>query len=215
MFKFFLGGILLGIVISFSLGPAFFSVIQTSIDKGMRHALFVSMGVIASDLFLIAVAFFGLIQLFKISSIQIIMGLVGGAVLCIFGVYTFRKKPELLLRRSANYKTPITTNGPLVYFSKGFLMNIINPFVWIFWISAVSSIIHNINAQEAYRYVIVFFAGTLLTILTLDIIKILLASFLKKYLRLRVQLYINRFIGIILIVLGIIVFIRMTLFFLT
>lgn len=210
MIKLFFGGVLLGFVISFSLGPAFFSVIQTSIDRGMRYAVFVSLGVITSDLFLIAVVFYGLVHLFQILNIQIIMGFVGGIILCMFGIYTFRKKPEILLRRSSNYKTPVLTKNPLIYFSKGFVMNVFNPFVWIFWISAVSSIIHNVDADIAFRNVTIFFAGTLLTIFLLDVAKILLASMLKRYLRLRIQLYINRAIGLVLIALGVIVLVRVS-----
>lgn len=210
MIKLFFGGVLLGFVIAFSLGPAFFSVIQTSIDRGMRYAVFVSLGVITSDLFLIAVVFYGLVHLFQILNIQIIMGFVGGIILCMFGIYTFRKKPEILLRRSSNYKTPVLTKNPLIYFSKGFVMNVFNPFVWIFWISAVSSIIHNVDADIAFRNVTIFFAGTLLTIFLLDVAKILLASMLKRYLRLRIQLYINRAIGLVLIALGVIVLVRVS-----
>ena len=43
-------GFLTGIWLSMSFGPVFFLLIQTSIRKGIKHALFFDLGVFMSDL---------------------------------------------------------------------------------------------------------------------------------------------------------------------
>ena len=51
-------GILFGIVISFMLGPAFFILIETSIKKGFKSALFLDLGILLSDAIYLLAAFF-------------------------------------------------------------------------------------------------------------------------------------------------------------
>ena len=51
-------GILFGIMISFMLGPAFFILIETSIKKGFKSALFLDLGILLSDAIYLLAAFF-------------------------------------------------------------------------------------------------------------------------------------------------------------
>jgi len=49
-------GFIMGLGLSFSFGPVFFILIQTSIDKGWRESLIFDAGVLISDLIIIAIA---------------------------------------------------------------------------------------------------------------------------------------------------------------
>ena len=42
-------GVVFGILISFMLGPAFFILIETSIKKGFKAAIFLDIGILLSD----------------------------------------------------------------------------------------------------------------------------------------------------------------------
>jgi len=42
LFKAFFEGVFLGLVVAITLGPAFFTIIQTGIDRGFRSAMFIS-----------------------------------------------------------------------------------------------------------------------------------------------------------------------------
>ena len=44
-----LNGIIFGFILSFLLGPAFFILIETSIKKGFKAAIFLNLGIILSD----------------------------------------------------------------------------------------------------------------------------------------------------------------------
>ena len=57
-----LNGIVSGIVLAFLIGPVFFTIIQTSIERGFWSGVFVAIGVSLSDAFYILVSYFGLTQ---------------------------------------------------------------------------------------------------------------------------------------------------------
>ena len=118
MINVFLAGILLGVILSITLGPAFFTIIQTSIDRGFHRAVQIAVGVLISDIALIFVSYFGVTSLQLLGSFQAYMAIVGGVLLMLFGINTFRKKPEMLIRRSRNFKTPTGSPGILTYRSE-------------------------------------------------------------------------------------------------
>ena len=51
-------GILFGILLSFIVGPVFFVLLETSIKKGIRHAIFLDIGVLFSDILYLIASFF-------------------------------------------------------------------------------------------------------------------------------------------------------------
>ena len=54
----FLPAIPIGIVLAFTIGPVFFTVLETSISKGIKAAIFVDIGVVLSDVLFFVIAFF-------------------------------------------------------------------------------------------------------------------------------------------------------------
>jgi threonine/homoserine/homoserine lactone efflux protein len=212
MIQILLGGCLLGLILSITLGPAFFTIIQTSIDRGFKSAFFISLGVLISDISLIFISYFGLATILDVGNNQAYIAIIGGVILILFGLHTFNKKPEMLVRRSGNYKTPEGKPGFFTYLGKGFLLNFLNPFLWIFWFSALSGISQQTEPEELKSYMITFFSGTLFVIFAIDILKSYIGYKIKKYLKLRTQYLINKIVGISLILFGIILLARMFIF---
>jgi threonine/homoserine/homoserine lactone efflux protein len=208
MIHIFLEGVALGLLIAITFGPAFFTIIQTGIDKGFKSAFYTALGILLCDFFLISVCYLGLTSLFEKLENNIWIGLVGGIILIIYGTYTFLKKPEILKRRSAKYKTPELNQKHFKYVIKGFFLNIANPFIYIFWVAAVSFVSQQAEEGKSLNYAIIFFSGTLITIFGTDLLKSFVGNKIKKYLRPRIQLWINRIVGIILIVSGIVLIVR-------
>ena len=64
----FFPAIPIGIVLAFTIGPVFFTVLETSISKGVKAAIFLDIGVVISDLVFFVIAFFGTSSL--LSSIE-------------------------------------------------------------------------------------------------------------------------------------------------
>ncbi|MBC7413047.1 MAG: LysE family transporter, partial [Bacteroidia bacterium] len=60
MIKSITEGIVLGIILSFLIGPVFFLLLKLSMEQGQRQAAIFDIGVIASDVIVILLAYFGL-----------------------------------------------------------------------------------------------------------------------------------------------------------
>jgi threonine/homoserine/homoserine lactone efflux protein len=208
MIRVFFEGVILGLLVAISIGPAFFTVIQTGIDRGFKSAFYTALGILICDFFLIFVCYFGLTSLFQKPENNIYIGFIGGIVLIIYGTYTYLKKPEILRRRSSKYKTPPPITKQFKYIVKGFFLNIANPFIFIFWLTAMGWVTARAEEGKLLNYVVVFFSGTLLTVFGTDLLKSFIGNKIKKYLRPRIQLWINRLVGISLIVFGIVLMVR-------
>ena len=137
MFLYLIKGILLGITVAFLIGPVFFTIIQTSIYRGFRSGIFLSLGVLLSDLSLIVLSYIGVLGLLGKESNQLLIGIIGGILLIIFGMITLTRKPSLKEKDTKGLFN-INSPGPLTYILKGYFMNIMNPFLLIFWISVMS-----------------------------------------------------------------------------
>lgn len=209
MIKAFLEGIVLGLAVAITLGPAFFTILQTGIDRGFRSAMFISVGVIICDILLIILCFLGINTIFFNHDNKVYIGFAGGIILLVYGSYTFFKKPEILKRRSPKYKTPEKSPNMFTYAVKGFFLNIANPFILIFWLSAMGWVTAIAPEGKLLNYVIVFFSGTIITIFSADILKSFIGNKIKKYLRPRNQLRINRIAGILLMASGIVLMVRL------
>ncbi len=204
MIQVFFGGALFGLILSVSLGPAFFSIVQTSIDKGFKNAFQIALGVILSDFILIIISYFGISAVLSAEKYHPYIAIAGGVVLILFGIHTFRKKPQILIQRYSKYKTLLTNPKPVAYIGKGFLMNFMNPFLWLLWFSTLSGLISQFGYYKNFKtYVFIFFLGTLLIIFSMDILKSYIGAKIKKYLRPRIQYRINRTVGVFLMIFGV------------
>jgi len=198
----------LGLAVSFSFGPAFWAVIQTGIDRGFKWGVFLSLGILASDAAFIIIAYIGASSIFNDAS-KFYIGLIGGLALIGFGIYTFFKKPEILKRRSAKYKTPKDPT-PTSLLAKGFVLNIANPFIFFFWLAAMGFVTAHSNGNNFEQYVLTFFGVTLATIFSSDLLKCYIGNRFKKILRPRVTFWLNRIIGTMLIIFGLILIYRVS-----
>src|SRR5688572_17743811 len=91
-----LNGIVSGIVLAFLVGPVFFTIIQTSIERGFWSGFFVAVGVSLSDALYIIVSYLGLIQFIEAESFRYYLAYGGGGVLLAFGLYYLFVKSKRL-----------------------------------------------------------------------------------------------------------------------
>jgi len=196
LFELFYKGFLLGIISAFSFGPIFFSIIETSLHKGVKYAISVALGVIVSDAAIITLSFLSVGQLISDPAVKNAIGTVGGFLLLGFGIYHLVKPvphPKLLeVSQSKDY---------YLYTVKGFLINTLNPFVFIYWLSAVSFVTVDPDYTETDR--ILFFLCAIGTNFCFDIGKSFLASNLKHLLTHRAMVIISRTVGIGIMIFGV------------
>ena len=79
-----LNGIKLGFVLTFLVGPVFFAILQTSVERGFWSGVLVSLGVSLSDIIYVTVCYFGLAQFIDQDQNKIYMAYGGGAILILF-----------------------------------------------------------------------------------------------------------------------------------
>ena len=192
-------GIKFGIVLAFLIGPVFFTIIQTSIERGFSKGALVSFGVSISDSLYVAVCYLGLFQFFNNPSFRTNMAYVGGTILILFGLYHL-----LIKSRKANAITIKTASetSSFKYLMKGFIINGISPMVFIFWIGTLS--VATIDMGYTNRLdLFVFFIALLCTVLSTDLLKAFLADKLRNLITHRFLMIMNIIVGVCLLVFGV------------
>ncbi len=188
----FINGLLFGFLFLFSLGPAFFALIQTSIQHGFRKAIFFAIGISIADVLFVVVILFGLAKAFETDGFKFWIAVFGSIMLICYAIYSWVKKPvfqEVELANDVNY---------LKYFLKGFLLNGLNPFIVIFWATWISTVA--VNFDYKFFQQVQFFVGMLATILSLDLIKAFIANKLKHMITVRFVRTMNRAVAILMLV---------------
>ena len=203
----------------FGFGPAFFTLLQTSIDQGFRSAAWLALGVMFSDLLFVSLCVLTSIQLVVQNDLEMFLfSLAAGIILILFGLYTFFKRggkdayEQMEARveemKKAGAANPLPEKAPswFVYFFKGFFLNILNPFVFLFWLSAVAVTAANFEGNKPRT--LLFFAIVLCTSLCCDLLKAKGASFLQRFFNPRRLRILNQVVGIALFGSGIALIVR-------
>lgn len=217
----FFEGVIIGLTLAviMGFGPSFFTLIHTSISRGFKSAMLLDIGIILNDIMIVALMMMSNIK-FDITGGRnmIYAGISAGIILIIFGIYTYTLSPTRIINISQNNSESIEklnkrfddTPKWYVYLSKGFLLNIFNPFVWIFWITCVATASSNYGGNK--DSLIIFFAGVFATALFFDILKALGAYSLKRFFTERMLRIFNKITGIALILSAIYIIVRVLLF---
>lgn len=191
-------GFFVGFALAFLIGPVFFLLLSTSINKGIRQAIFIAVGVMLSDAMYIAFAHFGSSFLTGNSDFNYLFGIIGGGILIVFGIVNFFKKPAVNKNEVSEYT--ISRTDFLMFFLKGFAMNSFNPFVLVFWLGISSGIsVKNFDNMQTLS----FYAAVLVSVLSTDVIKCYLANKLQRIITVTVLIWMNRVSGLALVFFGI------------
>lgn len=168
-------GTLLGAGLAFLIGPAFFALLQASIDHGFRVSVALAVGVVSSDVLLILISYRMLEQIPDLPFFHEGLALTGGVVLIASGLMSIFGKhnpPE---------KLPFSFRDFWTLFRKGFAINTFNPFPWMFWLST-SDMVRRRFGETDIRAAFLFFGLAAVTVLGTDTLKAWLAKFLVRYL---------------------------------
>lgn len=190
----------LGFLLSFMIGPVFFVLLETSATKGFRAGVSLDIGVIIADIVFLTIAYFSSFQLLENLSNQPGLFVFGGMILLVYGIFLFVKKAK----KGANVKA--TKGTYLGLLAKGFLLNFINIGVLAFWLGLI--IVVGPSLDNDPNRMFVFFSTVILVYFGTDLIKIVLAKQLKRYLTQERIVLIKKGLGIILIICGIVLIIK-------
>ena len=186
-----LEGLRTGMILSLLIGPVFFALIQTSLERGFIKGLQFATGIVLSDAIYFLVLYFTLSQfhLEEDGPIMLYMGTIGGAVLCGFGLSLIIKKPKPRVDEAKLSHGKRATHPIL----KAFLLNALNPFVLLFWLALVSNLTveYSLHPQNAF----LFFIGAMSVIFIGDVGKAYLAQKLQNFITPKRMLWFNRIAG--------------------
>jgi threonine/homoserine/homoserine lactone efflux protein len=197
-----LKGVLLGFILSISIGPVIFAIIKQSLTNGKRSGYAFVAGVSSSDFILLFICNFFTSLFNLVLSHKSTIALAGAGFLFLMGLYTlFFKKMKLEnMGIDGAHKTVSIKNLLSSYFS-GFLMNTLNPSVFLFWFAWTAAI--NTSADDTpnpVQYKLIVFGTCLGFVLLSDLIKVFLAGKLRPRLTEKNLIWINRVSGMIILI---------------
>ena len=194
-------GLLLGLILSISLGPVIFAILKQSITNGRKAGYIFVAGVSTSDIGLLLIANIFTSIFLLVLDHKAFIALAGAGFLLLLGLYTlFFKKIKIESDEMGEEKVFRKRDYLGIYFS-GFLMNTLNPSVFIFWFAwtaAIGASAAETNNPVQYKFLV--FATCLIFLLLSDSIKVALASRLRPSLTEKNLIWINRISAIIILV---------------
>jgi len=197
--------IIIVILLTFSFGPSFFSLINYSIKKGFRQATMLAIGIVGSDflvcLFTIFLVHLGLTEWLNDSKNQRFAGILAGIILILFGAFYFKK--DIPPSDSENIDTFNIKNEthPVLLIVKGFVINFFNPTVWFLWLGNVTIISNFFN--HSLVKTLIYFSILNSTVFAVEVFKIYLANKIKKILNAKTIHIVNVVTGSTLMFFGI------------
>ncbi len=195
--------ITIGFFTAFIMGPVFWVLLETSITKGFRAAVAFDLGVMFADVCFIAVCYFGSIQLLEAEQNKQGLFVLGGTILLVYGIFSF------INRNKKNKKQPKIKNFKENYLglaAKGFLLNILNVGVFIFWGGVL--IVSSPTSGKSFTSFVLFFSIVILSYFITDLLKISVANRFKSLLTGKGIVIVNSIISLILIISGIVLIIK-------
>ncbi|MFN0175241.1 MAG: LysE family translocator [Saprospiraceae bacterium] len=182
-----LQGILLGISLSFLVGPLMFAIVEAGIGQGFRAGVAVAAGIWVSDVLYVLAAFYGveaMEALVALPRFKMWAGLAGGLLLAGFGLGTIWKT-RIMRKLSGSFLEGQWVETPnhktyLWWWLRGFLLNTVNPGTVFFWLGIVTAVV--VPSGWSRQEMLIFFGGMLATLVITDTLKAWAAKRLRKFL---------------------------------
>ncbi len=191
-------GLLLSLVF---IGPIFFLLIETSFSRGPKHALALDLGVISADILCIVAAYFGSGDLVYLIDKHPEFYRITAFIIFIYAIYMMVSKTKMHLQN----EDKIINQNYFKTFVNGFLLNILNIGVVLFWLVTVISVRNSYpKFNEFFLYIVIVIA----TYLLVDLLKIYLAKQFHEKLTEQLANKIRKFVGVILMIFSVLIFLQ-------
>jgi threonine/homoserine/homoserine lactone efflux protein len=198
MWQAIVNGLMLGCILALSVGPVIFTIIKQSLNNGHTGGFSFVAGVWVSDIILVVIsnAFSALVT--EMMEYKHVIGYIGSGFLVAMGVfYLFFKKVTLRTDGDGN-NIKFRKRDIMKIFSSGFLINTLNPSVFMFWLSTAAVLATKFTFQQR----LVVFSVCISLNIAADVFKVLLAGKLRNRLTLHNLTVINKISGVILVGFG-------------
>lgn len=178
-----------------SVGPTLFAVIKYSLNFSYKSGLAFVLGVSVSDIIYVTLANVAAQWLEYLKPYERHIAFGGAVALMAIGVMGLlkRQKPK----RPSSLQPALAGGHYFKIWLSGFLVNTLNPGVFITWLGAVT-----LTGASSGNYRFVLFGTCLSIILGIDFLKVFLAERIKGLLTPRRIIYMHRFSSLCLMLIG-------------
>lgn len=169
----FLQGLAFGLGTALFVGPVFFTLLKNTIQYGKRAGYAVAVGIFTSDVCVLLISL-----LFAKAFLQDIMDhsystKVYSLLLLLFSILFFVTKVN-----TSDSNAKLSTGKIWSSFIQGFLVNFVNPFVFVIWMGFIAIAEKYDNSSQ-----LLFYGGILLGILSTDLLKVLMSNKIKSFIK--------------------------------
>lgn len=202
MLELIISAIGLGFMLSLVfIGPIFFLLIETSFSRGHKHALALDIGVISADILCIVASYFASGDIVTIIDDHPGFYRITALIVFVYGIFMMVSKTKMHLPDEAKF----ISQNYFKTFINGFLFNLLNVGVILFWLVTVISVRNQYPDTQNF---ILYVSLVILTYLIIDLVKILLAKQFHYKLTERLANNIRKGVGIILIIFSFFIFLQ-------
>lgn len=189
-----LEGYAAGLALVVLIGPVLFVLLQSTLERGKSHGFAVAIGIFVSDILAVLLCSLGAAAFLDDPVVQPWLALAGAALVLTLGL-RYVLAPAVRFDASKSL-TAVSWMGS---FTKGFLVNFVNPFVFMVWLGIIGAA----GARHGYDGDLAWFmTGAVLGVFTLDSLKVLLAHRLRPLLQPRALRIAFRVSGVLLVGFG-------------
>lgn len=202
MLELILSAVGLGFMLSLVfIGPIFFLLIETSFSRGPKHAIALDVGVISADILCIVAAYYTSADLVNLIDKHPGFYRITALIIFVYGIFMMVSKTKMHIQGEEK----LISQNYFKTFVNGFLLNLLNVGVILFWLVTVISVRNQYPSQSDF---ILYLIIVILTYLAIDLFKIFLAKQFHDRLTQRVANRIRKIVGVILILFSVFIFMQ-------
>lgn len=202
MLELILSAIGLGFMLSLVfIGPIFFLLIETSFSRGPKHAIALDVGVVLADILCIVAAYFASADIVYLIDKHPGFYRITAMIIFVYGIYMMVTKTQMHIPNEDKF----INQNYFKTFINGFLFNLLNVGVILFWLVTVISVRNQYPDTSGFT---LYLGIVIATYLLVDMIKIFLAKQFHYKLTQSLANAIRRGVGIILIIFSFLIFLQ-------
>ncbi|WP_277110288.1 LysE family translocator [Chryseobacterium taklimakanense] len=202
MLELILSAIGLGFMLSLVfIGPIFFLLIETSFSRGPKHAIALDMGVVLADILCIVAAYFASADIVYLIDKHPGFYRITAMIIFVYGIYMMVTRTQMHIPNEEKF----INQNYFKTFINGFLFNLLNVGVILFWLVTVISVRNQYPDTSGFT---LYLGIVIATYLLVDMIKIFLAKQFHYKLTQNLANAIRRGVGIILIIFSFLIFLQ-------
>ncbi|WP_175622915.1 LysE family translocator [Chryseobacterium schmidteae] len=202
MFELILSAIGLGFMLSLVfIGPIFFLLIETSFTRGPKHALALDFGVITADLLCIIAAYYASADIVDLIDKHPGFYRITSILILTYGIIMMVTKTKMHMPGEEK----IISQNYFRTFINGFLLNLLNVGVILFWLVTVIGVRNQYPDTET---LILYLAIVIATYLLIDFAKIFLSKQFHDRLTQKLANNIRKGVGVVLIIFSFFIFLQ-------